>query len=114
MPRFLTSTRIAVSMAEGRLFYRRCLPAKASRKYGTTAVDRDSDFRRGFTRLSGVSNNAGAIADCVYLVCGALVTVLTVLAAWKLRKTQPEMGAAVFGFLGVMAGLVYVVIAPNP
>ena len=47
----------------------------------------------------------------VYVWLRSLVTVLTVLAAWKLRKTQPEMKRP-FRIPGGKLGLAYVVCAP--
>jgi amino acid transporter len=47
----------------------------------------------------------------VYVWLRSLVTVLTVTAAWKLRKTQPETPRP-FRIPGGRAGLAYVVIAP--
>jgi amino acid transporter len=47
----------------------------------------------------------------VYVWLRSLVTVLTVLAAWKLRKSQPETKRP-FRIPWGKAGLAYVVIAP--
>jgi amino acid transporter len=47
----------------------------------------------------------------VYIWLRSLVTVLTVLAAWKLRKTQPDTPRP-FRIPWGNAGLAYVVIAP--
>jgi amino acid transporter len=47
----------------------------------------------------------------VYVWLRSLVTVLTVLAAWKLRKTQPELKRP-FRIPGGKLGLAYVVCAP--
>jgi amino acid transporter len=47
----------------------------------------------------------------VYIWLRSATTVLTVLSAWKLRRTRPEMPRA-FSIPGGRAGLLYVVAAP--
>lgn len=47
----------------------------------------------------------------VYIWLRSATTVLTVLSAWKLRRTQPELKRA-FVIPGGRAGLLYVVAAP--
>jgi len=47
----------------------------------------------------------------VYIWLRSATTVLTVLSAWKLRRTQPDMPRA-FKIPGGQIGLVYVVTAP--
>jgi amino acid transporter len=101
----LTTTRMPFAMAEDGY-----LPAALTRKHS----------RYGTPWLAiGVSaviyallawQSLGQLIS-VYIWLRSATTVLTVLSAWKLRRTRPEMPRA-FSIPGGRAGLLYVVAAP--
>jgi amino acid transporter len=101
----LATTRIPFAMAEDGY-----LPAALTRKHS----------RYGTPWLAIVLSSVvcGLLAwqslgqlVSVYIWLGSATTVLTVLSAWKLRRTQPEMPRA-FVIPGGRVGLTYVVAAP--
>jgi amino acid transporter len=101
----LTTTRMPFAMAEDRY-----LPAALTRKhsrYGTpwlaiviSAVIYGVLAQHKLTQLISI-----------YIWLRSATTVLTVLSAWKLRRTRPEMQRA-FVIPGGNLGLFYVVAAP--
>jgi amino acid transporter len=101
----LTTTRMPFAMAEDRY-----LPAALTRKhsrYGTPwlAIVVSASI---YALLAWQS--LGQLIS-VYIWLRSATTVLTVLSAWKLRRTRPEMPRA-FLVPGGRMGLVYVVAAP--
>jgi amino acid transporter len=101
----LTSTRMPSSMAEDGYLP----PFFASRhpKYGTPWV---AILISSATYVLLAFHTLAQLLT-VYVWLRILVTVLTVIAAWRLRKIQPEM-ARPFRIPWGKAGLAYVVIAP--
>src|ERR1700733_5396951 len=101
----LTTTRMPFTMAEDGY-----LPAALTRKhlrYGTPwlAIVVSAGIYALLARQS-----LGQLIS-VYIWLRSATTVLTVLSAWKLRRTRPEMPRA-FLIPGGRAGLLYVVAAP--
>jgi amino acid transporter len=101
----LTSTRMPSSMAEDG--YLPPVFAAKHPKYGTPWIA--ILISSGIYALLAFHTLAQLLT--VYIWLRSLVTVLTVLAAWKLRKTQPETPRP-FRIPWRKAGLAYVVIAP--
>jgi len=101
----LTSTRMPSSMAEDG--YLPPLFAAKHPKYGTPWIA--ILISSGIYALLAFHTLAQLLT--VYIWLRSLVTVLTVMAAWKLRRTRPEMPRP-FRIPWGNAGLGYVVIAP--
>jgi amino acid transporter len=101
----LTSTRMPSSMAEDG--YLPPVFAAKHPKYGTPWIA--ILISSAIYALLAFHTLAQLLT--VYIWLRSLVTVLTVLAAWKLRKTQPETPRP-FRIPWGNAGLAYVVIAP--
>ncbi len=101
----LTSTRMPSSMAEDG--YLPPVFAAKHNKYGTPWIA----ILISSVIYALLAFHTLAQLLTVYVWLRSLVTVLTVLAAWKLRKTQPETKRP-FRIPWGRAGLAYVVIAP--
>jgi amino acid transporter len=101
----LTSTRMPSSMAEDG--YLPPVFAAKHPKYGTPWIA--ILISSGIYALLAFHTLAQLLT--VYVWLRSLVTVLTVMAAWKLRKTQPERPRP-FRIPWGNVGLAYVVIAP--
>jgi amino acid transporter len=101
----LTSTRMPSSMAEDG--YLPPVFAAKHEKYGTPWIA--ILISSAIYALLAFQTLAQLLT--VYVWLRSLVTVLTVMAAWKLRKTQPETKRP-FRIPWGKAGLAYVVIAP--
>jgi amino acid transporter len=101
----LTTTRMPFAMAEDGY-----LPAGLTRKhprYGTPWLA--ISVSAGIYALLAWQSLGQLIS--VYIWLRSATTVLTVLSAWKLRRTRPEMARA-FRIPGGQIGLFYVVAAP--
>src|SRR6202008_2731890 len=101
----LTSTRMPSSMAEDG--YLPPLFAAKHPKFGTPWIA--ILISSALYALLAFHTMAQLLA--VYVGLRILVTILTVLAAWRLRRLKPEMKRP-FRIPGGNAGLVYAVIAP--
>jgi amino acid transporter len=101
----LTSTRMPSSMAEDG--YLPPVFAAKHPKYGTPWIA----ILISSAIYAMLAFHTLAQLLTVYVWLRSLVTVLTVMAAWKLRKTQPETPRP-FRIPWGNAGLAYVVIAP--
>jgi amino acid transporter len=101
----LTSTRMPSTMAEDG--YLPPVFAAKHGKYGTPWIA--ILISSGIYALLAFHTLAQLLT--VYVWLRSMVTVLTVTAAWKLRKTQPETKRP-FRIPGGRVGLAYVVIAP--
>jgi amino acid transporter len=101
----LTSTRMPSAMAEDG--YLPPVFAAEHEKYGTPWIA--ILISSAIYALLAFQTLAQLLT--VYVWLRSLVTVLTVTAAWKLRKAQPEMKRP-FRIPGGKAGLAYVVVAP--
>jgi amino acid transporter len=101
----LTSTRMPSSMAEDG--YLPPVFAQKHEKFGTPWIA----ILISSVIYALLSFQTIAQLLTVYVWLRILVTVLTVLAAWRLRRTQPELTRP-FRIPGGMAGLGYAVMAP--
>ena len=101
----LTSTRMPSSMSEDG-YLPPVFAAKHS-KLGTPWIA----ILISAAIYAGLSFHTMAQLLTVYVWLRILVTVLTVLAVWRLRQLQPELERP-FRIPGKMAGLAYVVLAP--
>jgi amino acid transporter len=101
----LTTTRMPFAMAEDRY-----LPAALTRKHSRYGTPWLAVVVSAIIYALLAWQSLGQLIS-VYIWLRSATTVLTVLSAWKLRRTRPEMPRA-FLIPGGRAGLLYVVAAP--
>ena len=101
----LTTTRMPFAMAEDGY-----LPAALTRKHSRYGTPWMAILVSALIYALLAWQSLGQIIS-VYIWLRSATTVLTVLSAWKLRRTRPEMPRA-FLIPGGRAGLIYVVGAP--
>jgi len=101
----LTTTRMPFAMAEDGY-----LPAALTRKHSLYGTPWLAIVVSAVIYALLAWQSLGQLIS-VYIWLRSATTVLTVLAAWKLRRTQPEMPRA-FVIPGGRIGLLYVVAAP--
>jgi len=101
----LTTTRMPFAMAEDRY-----LPAALTRKHSRYGTPWLAVVVSAMIYALLAWQSLGQLIS-VYIWLRSATTVLTVLSAWKLRRTRPEM-PRVFLIPGGRAGLLYVVAAP--
>jgi len=101
----LTTTRMPFAMAEDGY-----LPAALTRKHSRYGTPWLAIVVSAIIYALLAWQSLGQLIS-VYIWLRSATTVLTVLSAWKLRRTQPEMPRA-FVIPGGRMGLLYVVAAP--
>ena len=101
----LTTTRMPFAMAEDGY-----LPAALTRKHSRYGTPWLAVVVSAIIYALLAWQSLGQLIS-VYICLRSATTVLTVLSAWKLRRTRPEMPRA-FLIPGGRAGLLYVVAAP--
>jgi amino acid transporter len=101
----LTTTRMPFAMAEDGY-----LPAALTRKHSRYGTPWLAVVVSAIIYALLAWQSLGQLIS-VYIWLRSATTVLTVLSAWKLRRTRPEMPRA-FLIPGARAGLLYVVAAP--
>jgi amino acid transporter len=101
----LTTTRMPFAMAEDGY-----LPAALTRRHSRYGTPWPAIVVSAVIYAALAWQSLGQLIS-VYIWLRSATTVLTVLSAWKLRRTQPEMPRA-FAIPGGRAGLLYVVAAP--
>ena len=101
----LTTTRMPFAMAEDGY-----LPAALTRKHSRYGTPWMAILVSALIYALLAWQSLGQLIS-VYIWLRSATTVLTVLSAWKLRRTRPEMPRA-FLIPGGRAGLIYVVGAP--
>jgi len=101
----LTTTRMPFAMAEDGY-----LPAALTRKHSKYGTPWLAIMASAIIYALLAWQSLGQLIS-VYIWLRSATTVLTVLSAWKLRRTRPDMPPA-FRIPGGNAGLVYVVAAP--
>jgi amino acid transporter len=101
----LTTTRMPFAMAEDGY-----LPAALTRKHSRHGTPWVAIVLSAFIYALLAWQSLGQLIS-VYIWLRSATTVLTVLSAWKLRRTRPEMPRA-FVIPGGQTGLFYVVAAP--
>jgi amino acid transporter len=101
----LTTTRMPFAMAEDGY-----LPAALTRKHSRYGTPWLAVVVSAIIYALLAWQSLGQLIS-VYIWLRSATTVLTVLSAWKLRRTRPEMPRA-FLIPGGRAGLLYVVAAP--
>jgi amino acid transporter len=101
----LTTTRMPFAMAEDGY-----LPAALTRKHSRYGTPWLAIVVSAVIYAALAWQSLGQLIS-VYIWLRSATTVLTVLSAWKLRRTRPEMPRA-FAIPGGRAGLLYVVAAP--
>ncbi len=101
----LTTTRMPFAMAEDGY-----LPAVLTRKHSRYGTPWLAIVVSAVIYAALAWQSLGQLIS-VYIWLRSATTVLTVLSAWKLRRTQPDMPRA-FKIPGGQIGLVYVVTAP--
>jgi amino acid transporter len=101
----LTTTRMPFAMAEDGY-----LPAALTRKHSRHGTPWVAIVLSAFIYALLAWQSLGQLIS-VYIWLRSATTVLTVLSAWKLRRTRPEMQRP-FSIPGGRTGLFYVVAAP--